>query len=86
LIEFLNPLHFLAAVGQNGKSDRHHIGRDKFMAFVCENDLKNLLRDVFGYAGFRSGQLEIIIEILAQRSVFAVMPPYSLAYPLAGQE
>ena len=55
------------------------------MAFDCDNDLKNLLRDVFGYASFRLGQLEIIKEILAQRSVLTVMPTgagKSLCYQL----
>jgi len=68
-----------------GKCYRHHIGRDKSMAFDCDNDLKNLLRDVFGYASFRLGQLEIIKEILAQRSVLTVMPTgagKSLCYQL----
>ena len=64
------------------KSDRYHIGRDKIMAFVCENDLKNLLRDVFGYADFRSGHLEIIREILAQKSVLAVMPTGAAGMPV----
>ena len=44
------------------------------MAFDCDNDLKNLLIDVFGYSSFRLGQLEIINEILAKRSVLTVMP------------
>lgn len=55
------------------------------MAFDCDSDLKNLLRDVFGYSSFRLGQLEIIKEILAQRSVLAVMPTgagKSLCYQL----
>ena len=55
------------------------------MAFDCDSDLKNLLRDVFGYSSFRLGQLEIIKEILAQQSVLAVMPTgagKSLCYQL----
>ncbi|MDC0476735.1 DNA helicase RecQ, partial [Alphaproteobacteria bacterium] len=55
------------------------------MAFDCDNDLKNLLIDVFGYSSFRLGQLEIIKEILAQRSVLTVMPTgagKSLCYQL----
>ncbi|MDC1121643.1 DNA helicase RecQ [Alphaproteobacteria bacterium] len=55
------------------------------MAFDCDSDLKNLLRDVFGYSSFRLGQLEIIKEILTQQSVLAVMPTgagKSLCYQL----
>ena len=55
------------------------------MAFDCDNDLKKLLIDVFGYSSFRPGQLEIIREILAQRSVLTVMPTgagKSLCYQL----
>lgn len=55
------------------------------MAFDCDSNLKDLLRDVFGYSSFRLGQLEIIKEILAQQSVLAVMPTgagKSLCYQL----
>jgi ATP-dependent DNA helicase RecQ len=55
------------------------------MDFDCDNDLKNLLREVFGYSSFRPGQLEIVKEILAKQSVLAVMPTgagKSLCYQL----
>ena len=39
-----------------------------------DDDLKNLLREVFGYSSFKPGQLEIIKEILSKQNVLAVMP------------
>ena len=55
------------------------------MSFDSDSDLKNLLREVFGYSSFRPGQLEIVKEILAKHSVFVVMPTgagKSLCYQL----
>ena len=47
--------------------------------------LKKLLEQVFGFASFRPGQLEIIETILAKQNVLAVMPTgagKSLCYQL----
>lgn len=37
-------------------------------------EARTVLRDVFGYQQFRSGQQEIIYEVLCQRDVLAIMP------------
>ena len=46
---------------------------------------QELLREVFGFGGFRAGQHEVIEHILAGRPVLAVMPTgagKSLCYQL----
>ena len=44
------------------------------MNFEDENKLKSLLKLVFGYENFRSGQLDVIEAILDKQNVLAVMP------------
>jgi ATP-dependent DNA helicase RecQ len=49
------------------------------------DQLTKLLEQVFGFTGFRPGQLEIIETILAKQNVLAVMPTgagKSLCYQL----
>ena len=55
------------------------------MTFVNEDNLENLLKEVFGYSSFRPGQREIIEALLAKQNVLAVMPTgagKSLCYQL----
>lgn len=55
------------------------------MNYEREKELKKLLKQVFGYSAFRSGQLDIVDAILAKRNVLAVMPTgagKSLCYQL----
>lgn len=55
------------------------------MNFDIQNDLKALLKEIFGFTEFRPGQLEIIEAIISKKSVLAVMPTgagKSLCYQL----
>jgi ATP-dependent DNA helicase RecQ len=57
-------------------------------AEVSERQLLEVLRDRFGHAGFRPGQLRVIQSLLAQRDVLAVLPTgagKSLVYQLTAQ-
>ena len=40
----------------------------------CSLEARHVLREVFGYQQFRSGQQDIIYEVLCQRDVLAIMP------------